>query len=225
MQIDLSTGTLDYVDTGGDGPTVVLLHGLLMDSSLWDGPLADLPPTTAASRRRCRSARTGAPCPATSRCPRSPAGRGVPGPAGPARRHAGRQRHRRRAGPAVLAGKPERVGRVVLVSCEAFDNVPPGLTGKVLVLSGKLSPRLFGAFMQQLRLRAARRLPIAFGWLTKRGDAATARWIRPVLTARRSAVTPYACCAPSTAGRWPRRPPRCRGSTDRHSWSGQPRTG
>jgi pimeloyl-ACP methyl ester carboxylesterase len=36
--------------------------------------------------------------------------------------------------------------------------------------------------MQQLRIRPVRRLPIAFGWLTKRGDAATARWIRPVLT-------------------------------------------
>jgi pimeloyl-ACP methyl ester carboxylesterase len=33
-----------------------------------------------------------------------------------------------------------------------------------------------------MRLRAVRRLPIAFGWLTKRGDAATARWMRPVLT-------------------------------------------
>ena len=28
--------------------------------------------------------------------------------------------------------------------------------------------------MQQMRLRPLRRLPIAFGWLTKRGDAATA---------------------------------------------------
>jgi pimeloyl-ACP methyl ester carboxylesterase len=36
--------------------------------------------------------------------------------------------------------------------------------------------------MQQMRLRAVRRLPIAFGWLTKRGDAATARWMTPVLT-------------------------------------------
>ena len=35
---------------------------------------------------------------------------------------------------------------------------------------GKLSPAMFGLFMQQLRLRPARRLPIAFGWLTKRGD-------------------------------------------------------
>jgi pimeloyl-ACP methyl ester carboxylesterase len=72
----------------------------------------------------------------------------------------------------------------VLVSCDAFDNFPPGLTGKTLVASGKLPPALFGLFMQQLRVRPLRRLPLAFGWLTKRGDAATARWIRPVLTQR-----------------------------------------
>jgi hypothetical protein len=74
-----------------------------------------------------------------------------------------------------------RVARIVLVSCDAFDNFPPGLTGKTLVLTGKLSPTMFGLFMQQMRLKPLRRLPIAFGWLTKRGDAATARWIKPVL--------------------------------------------
>ena len=61
--------------------------------------------------------------------------------------------------------------------------------------------------MQQLRLRAVRRLPIAFGWLTKRGDAATARWIRPVLTRpeiRRDTVRMLRAIA--TAGPWPRRP-------------------
>jgi len=55
------------------------------------------------------------------------------------------------------------------------------LAGKTVALTGKLSPRLFGLFMQQMRLRAVRRLPIAFGWLTMRGDRATARWMRPVL--------------------------------------------
>jgi len=75
-----------------------------------------------------------------------------------------------------------RVGRVVLVSCDAFDNFPPGLTGKTLVATGRLTPGLFGLFMQQMRLRPVRRLPIAFGWLTKRGDAFAARWMRPVLT-------------------------------------------
>ncbi len=85
----------------------------------------------------------------------------------------------------LLAGDgATRVGRIVLVPCDACENFPPGLTGKTLVLSGKLSPTLFGLFMQQLRLRPVRRLPLAFGWLTIRGDAATARWIRPILQQR-----------------------------------------
>jgi pimeloyl-ACP methyl ester carboxylesterase len=183
MQIDLSTGTLDYVDTGGDGRTVVLLHGLLMDTSLWDGVLTDL-----AADHRCvaptlplgahRHPMSGdLSLPAIARLVEEFLDRLdlhdvtlVGNDTGGALVQL------------VLAGKPERVGRAVLISCEAFDNVPPGLTGKVLVLSGRLSPRLFGAFMQQLRLRAVRRLPIAFGWLTKRGDATTAGWIRPVLS-------------------------------------------
>ena len=185
MEIDLSAGTLDYLDTGGDGPTVVLLHGLLMDSSLWDGPITDLstdhrciaPTLPLGAHRHPMSGDLSLP--AIARLVEEFLDRLdlhdvtlVGNDTGGA------------LVKLVLAGKPERVARAVLVSCEAFDNVPPGLTGKVLVLSGKLSPRLFGAFMQQLRLRAVRRLPIAFGWLTKRGDAATARWIRPVLTSQ-----------------------------------------
>jgi hypothetical protein len=37
-----------------------------------------------------------------------------------------------------------RVERIVLVSCDAFDNFPPGLTGRTLVLTGKLSPAMCG---------------------------------------------------------------------------------
>jgi hypothetical protein len=33
-QLGLSAGTIEYEDTGGDGPTLVLLHGLLTDASL-----------------------------------------------------------------------------------------------------------------------------------------------------------------------------------------------
>jgi len=184
MEIDLSAGTLDYLDTG-DGPAVVLLHGLLMDSSLWDGPITDLsadhrciaPTLPLGAHRHPMSGDLSLP--AIARLVEEFLDRLdlhdvtlVGNDTGGALVQL------------VLAGKPERVARAVLVSCEAFDNVPPGLTGKVLVLSGRLSPRLFGAFMQQLRLRAVRRLPIAFGWLTKRGDATTARWIRPVLTSQ-----------------------------------------
>ena len=47
-RIELSAGTIEYEDTGGDGPTIVLLHGLMMDASLWDGTIADL-----AADHRC----------------------------------------------------------------------------------------------------------------------------------------------------------------------------
>jgi pimeloyl-ACP methyl ester carboxylesterase len=185
MEIDLSSGTLDYVDTGGDGPTLVMLHGLLMDSSLWDPAIADL-----ATDHRCvaptlplgahRHPMSGdLSLPAIARLVEEFLDRLdlhdvtlVGNDTGGALVQL------------VLAAKSELVARAVLVSCEAFDNVPPGLTGKVLVASGRLSPRLFGAFMQQLRLRPVRRLPIAFGWLTRRGDATTARWIRPVLSSQ-----------------------------------------
>lgn len=32
--VELSAGTIEYEDTGGDGPVVVLLHGVTMDESL-----------------------------------------------------------------------------------------------------------------------------------------------------------------------------------------------
>src|SRR4029079_2350661 len=47
-EIELSAGPVEFEDTGGGGPTVVLLHGLLMDSSLWSGVVADL-----AADHRC----------------------------------------------------------------------------------------------------------------------------------------------------------------------------
>jgi pimeloyl-ACP methyl ester carboxylesterase len=56
----------------------------------------------------------------------------------------------------VICGGAARVGRVALVSCEAFDNFPPGLTGRTLALTGKLSPQMFGLFLQQMRLRPLR---------------------------------------------------------------------
>jgi pimeloyl-ACP methyl ester carboxylesterase len=71
----------------------------------------------------------------------------------------------------LISGGAPWVGRVVLASCEAFGNFPPGRT---LALAGKLPPTLFGLVIQQMRVRPLHPLPNAFGWLTKRGDAATA---------------------------------------------------
>ena len=183
-EIELSAGTIEYSDTGGDGPVLVLLHGLMMDSSLWDGAIAGL------SGHRCLAPTLPL---GAHRHPMHPtADLSLPAIA----RLVTEFLDRLDLHDVTLVGNDTggalvqllmrdgaaRVGRVVLASCDAFDNFPPGLTGKTLVLSGKLPPALFGLFMQQMRLRLVRRLPIAFGWLTRRGDAATARWMKPVLT-------------------------------------------
>ncbi len=46
-QIELSAGTIEYTDTGGGGPVIVLLHGLLMDATLWDEVTAASSPSTS----------------------------------------------------------------------------------------------------------------------------------------------------------------------------------
>ena len=81
----------------------------------------------------------------------------------------------------LMAQRAPRIGAAVLISCDAFDNYPPGLTGRTIVRLGKLAA-VFGAFMQQLRIKPMRRLPLSFGWLTKRGDAVVRGWLQPVLT-------------------------------------------
>jgi pimeloyl-ACP methyl ester carboxylesterase len=183
--IELSSGTIEYTDTGGDGPVLVLLHGLMMDASLWDGVIAELSPGL-----RCVAPTL--PLGAHRHPMRPDADLSLPGIA----RLVAEFMDRLDLGDVTLAGNDTggalvqllmaenaaRVSRAVLVSCDAFDNFPPGLTGKTLVASGRLPPGMFGLFMQQMRFRAVRRLPIAFGWLTKRGDAVVARWMRPVLT-------------------------------------------
>ncbi len=184
-EIELSSGTIEYTDTGGDGPVLVLLHGLLMDASLWDEVIAEL-----SSALRCVVPTL--PLGAHRHPMRPDADLSPPGIA----RLVAEFMDRLDLGDVTLVGNDTggalvqllmadgapRVSRAVLVSCDAFGNFPPGLTGKTLVASGRLSPRMFGVFMQQMRLRAVRRLPIAFGWLTKRGDAVVTRWMRPVLT-------------------------------------------
>lgn len=64
--IELSAGTIEYEDTGGEGPVLVLLHGLMMDASLWDGPVADL-----AADHRC-VVPTLPSAPIAGRCARTP---------------------------------------------------------------------------------------------------------------------------------------------------------
>jgi pimeloyl-ACP methyl ester carboxylesterase len=184
-QLQLSAGPVDYVDSGGDGRVLVFLHGLLMDASLWDDTIAGL-----AGEFRCIAPTL--PLGAHRQAMTADADLSLPGIAALVGELLDLLDLREvtlvgnDTGGAIvqlLMTRPApRVARVVLASCDAFDNFPPGLTGRTLVRTGKLTPRLFGAFMQQMRLRPVRRLPLAFGRLTKRGDAATVRWLRPLLT-------------------------------------------
>jgi pimeloyl-ACP methyl ester carboxylesterase len=72
----------------------------------------------------------------------------------------------------------ERVGRLVLASCDAFDNFPPGLPGKVSALAAKLPGGLAMAG-QSMRIPALTRLPVTWGWMSKRGIPADA-WFAPL---------------------------------------------
>ncbi|PBC93823.1 pimeloyl-ACP methyl ester carboxylesterase [Streptomyces sp. Ag82_O1-15] len=203
-EIELSAGTVAYRDTGGDGPVLVLLHGLMMDASLWDRTITEL-----AADHRCVAPTL--PLGAHRHGMRADADLSLPGVARLVAEFLDRLDLRdvflvgNDTGGALvqlmMVDGAARVAGVVLVSCDAFDNFPPGLTGRTLVLSGRLPPRLFGMFMQQMRLRPLRRMPVAFGWLTLRGDAATARWIRPVLERpeiRRDAVRTLRAAAADT---------------------------
>jgi pimeloyl-ACP methyl ester carboxylesterase len=66
----------------------------------------------------------------------------------------------------VATRRPERLGRLVLTSCDAFDNFPPGIFK--YVLAPAMIPGAVPILFAPLRLRGPRRLPIAFGWVTKR---------------------------------------------------------
>jgi pimeloyl-ACP methyl ester carboxylesterase len=66
----------------------------------------------------------------------------------------------------VAADHPERIGALVLTSCDAFENFLPPMF-RPLQLAAKV-PGALSVSLAPLRLRAARGLPLAFGWLRKR---------------------------------------------------------
>ena len=67
--------------------------------------------------------------------------------------------------------------------------------------AGKLPPALFGASMQQLRLRAARRAPFAFGWLRSPTVIPSSRWDQPTAFVRALSVFLSATVPPTAHAR------------------------
>ena len=78
--------------------------------------------------------------------------------------------------------RPERLGRVVLTSCDAFDNFPPKLFR--YVLAPARVPGAIPVVFAGLRIRRLRRLPIAYGWLSNEPPEPEAEdsYVLPVLT-------------------------------------------
>ena len=81
----------------------------------------------------------------------------------------------------VAVHHPERLGRLVLTPCDAYENfLPPAF--RPLQALARIPGAMF-VLAQSMRPSVARRLPIAYGWVTKRADDALTRsWIAPALS-------------------------------------------
>lgn len=184
--IELAAGTIEYQDTGGPGPTVVLLHGLAMDGRLWDQVVKDL-------RADYRCLLPTLPLGAHRQPMRPDANLSLRGLG-----HIVADFLERLdlhdvtlcfndwggAQVMIADGLTARVGRLVLCSCEAFDNYPPGIAGRMAALSAKL-PGGVPIMRRTLLTPALRRLPFVFGWMSKRGipDEQMRAWLAPLARA------------------------------------------
>lgn len=180
-EIKLPQGTVRYTDSGG-GDTIVLVHGVLVDGRLWRKvvPLLEkdfrvvVPDLPLGAHK----------IPLNDSAERTPPGMAklladfldaldlrdvtlVGNDTGGVLAQLVATRH------------PERVGKLVLLPTDAFDNFLPKLF-KPLQLGAKV-PALLYAAVQPLRLAPLRRLPIAFGWLSKKrtDPEVEADWVRP----------------------------------------------
>ncbi len=80
----------------------------------------------------------------------------------------------------VAVHHPARLGRLVLTPCDAYESFFPPAFRALPVLAHIPGAAL--VLLQAMRPRFARRLPLAYGWVSKRADdALTASWIAPAL--------------------------------------------
>ena len=178
---ELEAGPIDYADVGA-GPTVVFLHGVLMAGDVWQ-PVVD----QLQDSFRCIVPTL--PLGAHHTAVKPDADLSLDGHGHlvldllekldlndvtlVGNDHA-----------AVLAAAvlpSTRIAGLVITSCEAFENFPPGLPGKNLRLTAAL-PGGLAAVAQLMRIKALRRLPVTFGWLSKRPlpDDLVEEWLRPL---------------------------------------------
>ena len=185
QRAEIDALTLAYEDTGGEGPVIVLCHGLLMTASLWDEVVEELGPGY-------RCLRPTLPLGAHPRPMRADADLSLRGQVRLLAEFLERLELQEvtlvfndwcGAQLLVAEGSDGRVGRLVLASCETYDNYPPGLPGRVAALAARL-PGGLAAALKPLRFKALRRLPMTFGLMSKRPvpDELFDQWLEPALS-------------------------------------------
>lgn len=181
--IEVPAGVIEY-DEIGAGPPVVLLHGLLMDHTVWDRVLPLLPDGY-------RYVRPVLPLGAHRRAMNSGADLTLPGQVRIVADFLDALDlddvtlvHSDWGGALFLTarGLDHRVARQVILPCEAFDNFPPGLPGKMVTYAIRIPSGLRLA-ARQLRVGWLRRLPPLFGQMARRPvpDDLVRRWTEPLL--------------------------------------------
>ncbi len=186
-EVELSSGTIDYEDTGGSGPVLVLVHGLIMDGSLWRHVIADL-------RQDFRCIAPTLPLGGHRHPMRADADLSMRGVANILGELLERLELREVTlamndwgGPQLLIGGPydERIARLVLCSCEAFDNVPPEGPARALPYIARV-PGGIAAALLPFRFDRLRRLPMTYGLLSRRAVPREImdRWFGPALAQR-----------------------------------------
>jgi pimeloyl-ACP methyl ester carboxylesterase len=159
----LESGRIDYLDTGGELPPLVLIGGLAIGSSLWDAVVDDLhddfrcivPTLPWGTHRHPMHRDTDLSLPGQTRI------------LGEFLDHLDLNdvtlvENDTAMAQVLVTGRPDRIGRVVFCSCETWDNAPPGVPGRSIALAAKM-PGGLNVALQQMRLHAFRRGPMGFG--------------------------------------------------------------
>jgi pimeloyl-ACP methyl ester carboxylesterase len=178
-RIELSAGEIEYQDTGGEGPVLVLLHGVLMDAGQWREVVPHL-----GSEYRCILPTL--PLGGHRLPMRVDADLSLAGQARLVAEFLEKLDLREAtlafndwAAPQILIAEDltARIAGMVLVACETAGNYPPGLPGRNLALLGAIPGGL--RLLRAMRLRVFRRTPVTFGWMAKHGmpDDLVDRWL------------------------------------------------
>ncbi len=166
--LDLPQGRINVFESG-TGPTIVFVHGLLVNANLWRKPIARLSSDFHCVALDLPLGSHLAPIGNLT----DPTAPGLADLIADAIEALGLEDVTlvgNDTGGAlcqiVVTRRPERVGRLVLTPCDYRDDFPPKMFAyfkPVARIPGGLQ-----AMLAPMRLRAPRYLPFAFGWLVKR---------------------------------------------------------